>query len=95
MSDEPKEMEIKVYFEQPPLGWRAIATPTQKGGYAPYCFQVVKDSESIAIVFIQRMFWDDGTVLAKFHKYDLINYIRQNPGQTIMVTTNGLQVEGK
>ncbi len=56
MSDESKKKEIQNYFEQTPYGWRAIATPIQKAGYAPYCFQVTKDTDSIAIIFIQRIF---------------------------------------
>ena len=93
MSDESKKIEIQNYFEQTPYGWRAIATPIQKGGYAPYCFQVTKDTDSIAIIFIQRIFWDEGSVFDKFHEYDVINYIKQNFGQRIKITTKGLQQE--
>ena len=93
MSDESKIIEIKNYFEQEPFGWRVLATPLQKGGYAPYYFQVIKDTDSIAIIFIQRIFWDDDTVLAKFHEQDLINHVKQNIGQRIMVTKKGLEEE--
>lgn len=91
MSDESKKREIQNYFEQTPYGWRAIATPIQKVGYAPYYFQVTKDTDSIAIIFIQRIFWDDDSVFNKFHEYDVINYIKQNVGQRIKITTQGLQ----
>lgn len=90
MSDESKIIEVQNYFEQTPYGWRAIATQIQKGGYAPYCFQVTKDSDSIAIIFIQQIFWDDGSILQKFHEYDLIDHIKQNVGQSLKVTINGL-----
>ena len=93
MSDESKKIEVQNYLEQTSFGWRAVATLVKRAGYAPYRFQVTKDTESIAIISIQQIFWDDDIVFDKLLKYDVINYIKQNVGQRIRMTTEGLQQE--
>jgi hypothetical protein len=85
-SDESKKINTEKYLRQRFSGCEILAKKCDIHGRAPYYFQISKDSSSLAIVFIQQGLWDDETVLQKFHKYDLINYIKKNTGCSIIIT---------
>ena len=85
-SDESQKSDIVNYFQQYFPDCEILAKENRIHWKAPYYFQISKDSSSLAIVFIQRGLWDDKTMLQKFHEYDLINYIKENTGCSIIIT---------
>lgn len=90
-SDESKKRNIITYLQQYFPHCEILARECDINWKAPYYFQISKDSSSLAIVFIQQGLWDDETVLQKFHEYDLINYIKENTGCSIIITPSKIR----
>jgi len=94
-TDAAKRSDVINYFQQHFPSYR-IETPygpemVKNSGEAPYYFLISRDSSTLAIVFIQRMLWDNSSLLTTFNELELIKYIQKNQGCQIIVTNDGIK----
>jgi hypothetical protein len=97
MTDDSKISKVSNCFYKYFPGCKVIPQKYDTNVATPYCFQIINDSLSLAIIFIDPGLWDDDplwnddNISRIFDSYDLINSINNNVGRRLFIGRNNIK----